>query len=202
MIFWDVDTQRDFLLPGGKLYVLGAEAIIPNLERLSEWAASHKVMVVSSADAHQPTDPEFAQYPPHCLAGTPGQRKVEQTLLPNVIVIPNAAITVPAKLTAYDQVIVEKQQLDVFTNPNTDALLVRLSHELGSDKDGLDVAVYGLVTELCVRYAALGLMDRGHHVTLVRDAMRHLDEKKAQELMDEVKRRGGRIVSTNEIVGG
>ena len=28
-IFWDVDTQVDFMLPTGKLYVPGAEQIVP-----------------------------------------------------------------------------------------------------------------------------------------------------------------------------
>ena len=35
-IFWDVDTQVDFMLPGGKLYVPGAEKLIPNLKRLTD----------------------------------------------------------------------------------------------------------------------------------------------------------------------
>jgi nicotinamidase/pyrazinamidase len=205
MIFWDVDTQRDFLLPGGKLYVPGAEEIIPNLGRLTCWAAGHKVLVVSSADAHQPNDPEFNQYPPHCLVGTPGQRKIQQTLLANEVVIPNAAVTVPEKLTSYDQIIIEKQQLDVFTNPNTDAVLVQLATSAAANEGpsgSLDIVVYGVVSEICVRFAALGLLDRGHRVTMVRDAMRHLEEDKAQELIEEVKRRGGKIVLTDEIVTG
>src|SRR5450759_1232450 len=31
LLFWDVDTQFDFLHPAGKLYVPGAETIISNL---------------------------------------------------------------------------------------------------------------------------------------------------------------------------
>ena len=33
-VFWEVDAQADFMLPGGKLYAPGAEKIIPNIERL------------------------------------------------------------------------------------------------------------------------------------------------------------------------
>ena len=66
-LFWDVDTQIDFLSPQGKLYVPGAEKIIPNLRRLTKYAADHKIPIVSSTDAHVQNDPEFSQYPPHCL---------------------------------------------------------------------------------------------------------------------------------------
>ena len=35
VIFWDVDTQHDFMDPDGKLYVQGAELIKPKLEQLT-----------------------------------------------------------------------------------------------------------------------------------------------------------------------
>jgi len=92
LIFWDVDTQVDFILPEGKLYVLGAETIIPTLARLTDWAARHKVLVVASTDAHQPDDEEFTQYRPHCLVGTPGQRKIPETTL-----LPQFTITVSGR---------------------------------------------------------------------------------------------------------
>lgn len=57
MLFWDVDTQKDFLLPGGRLYVSGAEKIIPNLHELTVWAGARQVPIISSACAHQPGDP-------------------------------------------------------------------------------------------------------------------------------------------------
>jgi len=37
-LFYDVDTQRDFMLPEGKLYVPGAERIFPCLEALTRFA--------------------------------------------------------------------------------------------------------------------------------------------------------------------
>jgi len=40
MLFWDVDTQLDFMMPGGSLYIAGAEKIIPNLRELTAWAGS------------------------------------------------------------------------------------------------------------------------------------------------------------------
>ena len=38
VVFWEVDTQADFMLPGGKLYVPGAEKLLPNIRRLTDAA--------------------------------------------------------------------------------------------------------------------------------------------------------------------
>ncbi len=194
-IFWDVDTQVDFLQPGGKLYVPGAEKILPNLGRLTRWAKERKILIVASADAHQKGDEEFAQYPPHCLAGTPGQKKVPETLLEKPTVIPNRPAALASNLPAAGQLILEKQKFDVFTNPNTEALLERLGRDV-------EITLYGVVTEICVAAAARGLLGRGYRLRLVRDAVQHLDESKARALLEEVERRGGRPVTTDEVVRG
>ena len=125
-IFWDVDTQVDFMLPGGKLYVPGAEKIIPNLRRFVDAACEGRAFLVSSADAHAPDDEEFSEWPPHCLRGTPGQQKIPETLTRNYYVVPNLPDSLPDDLERHQQLILEKQHLDVFTNPNTETLLVRL----------------------------------------------------------------------------
>jgi len=150
IVFWDTDTQADFICPNGKLYVPGAEAIIPNLKRLTEWASKNGVLVVASACAHHKGDPEFAQYPLHCLVGTAGQKKIPETRLPNALTLPNRRVEPPRNPFDYRQIIFEKQQLDVFSNPNIEAVLARLGpvHE---------VVLYGVVTEICVAYAGRGL---------------------------------------------
>ena len=38
VLFWDVDTQYDFMRADGKLYVPDAERLIPNLKRLTDYA--------------------------------------------------------------------------------------------------------------------------------------------------------------------
>jgi nicotinamidase-related amidase len=193
MIFWDVDTQRDFLLSGGRLYVPGAEAIVPQLERLTAWARDHFVPVISSACAHHPGDPEFAIYGPHCLAGTPAQQKIPETLLRRHLVIPNRPTNFP-DLRQFEQVILEKDRLDVFTNPNTEAVLAHFGEHL-------EIVLYGVVTEICVALAARGLLARGHRVRLVSDAVRHLDARKAEAAVDEICGAGGELVTTEQIVG-
>jgi nicotinamidase/pyrazinamidase len=191
MIFWDVDTQVDFMDRKGRLYVPGAETIIPNLRSLTQWAKQHHILVVASMCAHQKDDPEFQQYPPHCLVGTPGQQKIPETQLPNRFLVPNCPVDIPANLHDYDQVVVEKQQVDVFTNPNMEALLAAL----GSKEE---IVLYGVVTEICVAYAARGLLDRGYRLTLVSDAVRHLDDARARATLTEIGKRAGRIASARE----
>lgn len=192
-IFWDVDTQVDFLHPSGKLYVRGSESIVPALARLTQWAAARGVLIVASADAHLDSDAELLEWPPHCLIGTPGQEKIPETLLPHPLVLPNHRVPIPADLSGRRQVILEKQQLDVFTNPNTAPLV----DQLGCP----EVVLYGVVTELCVAHAARNLLARGCRVTLVEDAMAALDPAQARALLDGFVRQGARIARTEEIVG-
>lgn len=191
-IFWDVDTQVDFLSPGGKLYVPGAEAIVPTLRRLTQWAAENRVLVVASADAHHGNDPEFQQWPPHCLVGTAGQEKIAETTLPRQLILPNRRVEIPADLSNWQQVVLEKQQLDVFTNPNTG----RLVEQLGRP----DVVLYGVVTEICVVRAARNLVERGCRVTLVEDAMAALNPAEARKCLDELMGQGARLAKAGDIV--
>ena len=194
LLFWDVDTQFDFMHPAGKLYVPGAGTIISNLQRLTACAAQHGIPIVASTDAHLETDPEFRQYPPHCLAGTPGQKKVEGTLLPHHFIIPNRKIELPSDLGCYPEILLEKQTVDVFTNPNTDSLVKLLGDR--------DIILYGVVTEICVDRTARGLILRDYSVHLVSDAIRHLDAHRAQATVHYVRQRGGHLVTTSEVLSG
>ncbi len=192
VIFWDVDTQADFMLPGGKLYVPGAEKIIPNLQRLVDAARHGEVLLVSSADAHTPQDEEFRRWPPHCVKGTPGQRKIPETLTARLRMVANTPDTeLPANLEKTQQLILEKQTLDVFDNPNTEAVLERL------DRDA-EFVVFGVVTEYCVRCAAAGLLNRGRRVALVTDAIETLNPADGQRTLDELTAKGARLITADE----
>lgn len=193
MLFWDVDTQVDFIYPNGKLYVPGAEAIVPKLKQLTEWASKNGVLVIASACAHHHGDPEFTQYPPHCLVGTPGQQKIPETRLANALIVPNRPLKVTEDLRDFQQIILEKQELDVFSNPNTDAVL----EQLGPSRE---IILYGVVSEICVAYAARGLVRRGYRLRVVTDAIRHLDEAKAQIFLEEIGNSGGTLVTAGQLI--
>src|SRR5438132_6347641 len=94
VIFWDVDTQVDFMHADGKLYVPGAESIILNLKRLTDYAHQHGIRIVASADDHvaghrELSDhPDFREtFPLHCMRGTPGQAKIAETALREPLVV-------------------------------------------------------------------------------------------------------------------
>ena len=86
LIFWDVDTQYDFMMELGNLYVPDAESIIPNLEKLTQYARTHSIPILGSVDEHTEentelsAEPDFQDtFPPHCIKGTLGQEKIDAT---------------------------------------------------------------------------------------------------------------------------
>jgi len=196
VIFWDVDTQVDFMQPGGNLYVPNAEKLLPNLKLLTDASRRNEVFLVSDACVHGPSDEEFKRFPPHCVRGTRGAEIIPETIAGRFFVIPNRAHSkVPPDLSKVQQVIIEKQTLDVFDNPNTEKVLERLKSF--TDRDA-QFFVFGVVTEYCVRLAAKGLRDRGRRVSLVRDAIETLNAAHGQKTLDELTGMGVRLVTTQQ----
>lgn len=192
VVFWEVDTQADFMLPGGKLYVPGAEKRIANMRRLVDVARAGKVFLISSADQHAPNDPEFAHFPPHCVKGTNGAEILAELKAPKIVSITNdKKFSIPPNLDQIQQIVLEKQTLDVFDNPNTQKILAQFA-------PNQEFVVFGVVTEFCVRLAAKGLLDRGRRVAIVTDAIETLDATEGQRTLDELASRGARLVTTNE----
>jgi nicotinamidase/pyrazinamidase len=189
IVFMDVDTQIDFMFPAGALYVPGAEKIVSAIERLNRLAASRGDVVISTMDAHSEDDPEFKSWPPHCVAGTTGQAKAQCTLLDRRIVVPNAHVDVP--IEGARQILLEKQALDAFSNVNIGELLGRLH----ADR----YVVYGVVTEYCVKCAALGLLRTGKPVSVVTDGVETLNPVDSQAFFDEFQKRGGRLTTISEV---
>jgi nicotinamidase/pyrazinamidase len=194
IVFWEVDAQQDFMLPGGKLYVPGAEKIIPNIKRLVDAAQKAKAFLVSSACAHSTDDPEFAAFPPHCIRGTEGARIVRDGLTEDYVTIPNtAASELPKDIFSHAQAVIEKQELDVFSNPHAHELIERLGR-------GTDYLVFGVVTEYCVHFAAKGLLDRGLKVHVIEDAIETLKAEESRRALGELKEMGAKLISTDEAI--
>ena len=200
VIFWDVDTQYDFMKADGKLYVPDAEHIIPNLRKLTDFAHGHGLRVVASADDHVPEHPEISDkpdwkttFPPHCLRGTPGQRKIPETALRDPLVIePDQQ---DAKAPRGD-ILFHKHRFDVFSNPNVLPVLDAL--------DAQDIVLYGVALDVCVKYAIDGLLEHRPHIRLfaVVDAMKPIDRDVAEHLLREWGDEGVRLVKTSEVVVG
>src|ERR1022692_1257507 len=153
-IFWEVDVQADFMLPGGKLHVPGAEKLLPNIRKLTDAARRGEVFLVSHGCFHLANDPEFKQFPRHCVKGTAGAEFVPEALAANFVRVENDAnARLPEDLFKYQQIILEKQTLDIFETQHADELLERLG-------SAAEFVVFGVVTEYCGSLAVRGLLKR------------------------------------------
>lgn len=188
-VFVDVDSQLDFLYPAGALYVPHAERIVPAIAHLNRYAAQRGIPVISTADAHSEDDPEFRVWPRHCVAGTLGQRKAESTLLERRVAIPNRECELA--IEGAQQIVVEKQTVDVFAAPN----LARALSHLPADR----YVVYGVVTEICVLYAVRGLVKLSKPVIVVTDAIETLKAEDSARALAEIRSLGGKCAELSEI---
>jgi nicotinamidase/pyrazinamidase len=193
-IFWEVDVQTDFMLPGAKLYVPGAEKLLPNIRKLTNAARRGEVFLVSHGCFHTANDPEFKQFPPHCVKGTPGADFVPEALADNFVRVENDAnAKLPEDLSKYQQIILEKQTLDVFESRHADELVERLG-------DIAEFVVFGVVTEYCVSLAVKGLLKRKRQVALVSDAIESLAPEVGNKTLAELQSLGAKLVTTDAIV--
>jgi nicotinamidase/pyrazinamidase len=192
LIFWEVDTQADFMLPDGKLYVPGAERLLPNIRRLTDAARQGRVFLVSHGCYHSKDDPEFKTFPPHCVKGTAGSAYVPEALTDKVVTIPNeSAAKLPQNLTPYQQIHLEKQTLDIFETRHAAELVKRLPADS-------EFVVFGVVTEYCVRFAAKGLLERGRRVAVVQDAIETLKAEDGERTVAELKSLGAKFITTDQ----
>ena len=201
-ILWDVDTQVDFVLPEGKLYVPGAEQTVPAMRRLVEAARAAGVVHVASADDHELTDPEISDdpdwrntYPPHCLRGTRGAEKIPETEQADPLPLsltPYPPGLVPGLVEGRRELLLLKKNFNVFTNPNTDPLLDAL--------DPAEIVVFGVATDVCDDAAIRGFLQRGRRVRFVEDAARGLDEDRVAACTAAWRERGVAFTTTDEVI--
>lgn len=207
VLFWDVDTQHDFMRADGLLYVPGSEEIVPALKRLTDYAHGHGIRILASADDHVPGHRELSDtpdfrttFPPHCMRGTPGQRKIPETALRNPLVVEpdlEAPSEIRRRVAAHrGDILLHKHWFDVFTNVNIGAVLDVLDPEL--------VVLYGVALDVCDEYAVEGLLANRPQTALwlVTDAVRAIDADAVDGLLADWRGRGVRMVTTAEVVEG
>lgn len=195
-VFFDVDTQIDFLFPAGALAIPGADALIPNLGALTRFAQRKRLQVLSTRDTHSENDPEFKAWKPHCVAGTAGQLKIAATSLPNPLTLTTAEGAldwIADQVGSPGQIIIVKRNLDCFTNLNLRPLLDLLQ----ADR----YVVYGVVSEICVEIAAFGLLQTGARVELVTDAIKSLSASAEEEMVKRFVSHGGVLTTTAQAIG-
>jgi len=204
-VFWDVDTQHDFIDPGGKLHVPGAERIVPILRALTDHAHTRGIRILASADDHVPGHRELSAtpdlrttFPDHCMRGTKGQRKIAETTLREPLVIgPERDPSVVDRVKAHGgDLLFHKHWFDVFTNAN----LVPVLDHLRPTR----IILYGVATDVCDKYAIEGLLERAPQAEIhfVVDAARAIHPEEVDDLLEGWRRRGVRMTTAAEILAG
>jgi len=207
VLFWDVDTQHDFMKAEGLLYVPGSEEIIPALKALTEYAHTNGIRILASADDHVAGHRELSDtpdflttFPPHCMRGTLGQRKIPETALENPLVIePEAedAGQVRARVAGHrGDLLLHKHWFDVFTNGNIGPVLDALDPER--------VVLYGVALDVCDKYAIEGLRQNHPQIDLwlVTDAVRAIHVEAGGRLLEDWAQRGVKMVTTADVLRG
>ena len=190
--FFDIDTQLDFMTPGGALYGPGAERLIPAVAALNRYAGEHRIPLISTTDAHPENATEFQTWPPHCVAGTFGQQKPCATLLTKRAIVPyNPASSVAAPNRATAQIIIEKNDLDMFSNPHLPSVLTAL--------EVTECIVYGVFIDYCVKYAIMGLLRSGRQVSLVTDASASSSQVAGNAVIRDFVAAGGRLIGNEDV---
>src|SRR5213596_2920076 len=201
-VLWDVDTQRDFMHPEGKLYVPGAEEAAPAMAKLVAAAREAGIVHVAAADDHELTDPEISDdpdlrntFPPHCLRGTPGAQKIPETEQSDPLplsLVPFPPGLVPGLIEGRRELLLLKKNFNVFTNPNTDSLVDAL--------DPAEIVVFGVATDVCDDAAIRGFLHRGRRVRFVEDAARGLDEARVAACTAAWREGGVEFTTTDDFV--
>jgi nicotinamidase/pyrazinamidase len=201
-LFFDVDTQRDFMLPGGKLQAPGAARIIPMLAAVTQLARDRSVRIVGSADRHFPGDAELARnggaYPDHCMDGTPGQCRIDETAPRNPLFVENRQMSeaeLAAAIAHRGEVVIEKQEVDVFRgNRNTQWLLdAMLEH-------ASDVVIYGVCTDICVDSVVRGMLRYRKRLHVVTGAIAALDHERAKACLEDWRDAGVDLITLDQLV--
>ncbi len=179
-LFWNVDTQKDFVNPKGKLYVHGAEKLKPKWKRLTQLAKKKSIRVINSADHHFynsaeiDSSPDFIKtFPEHCMAGTDGAELIRETNPEDSVIFDwnkNYLIT-PEILdkAKYRNFIIWKDEFDVFSGNRWTETIVSLIKPH-------TVVVYGVTTNVCVDYAVKGLAKKVKNIYVVEDAIKELPD--------------------------
>jgi nicotinamidase/pyrazinamidase len=224
-IFYDVDTQNDFMNRDGALYVPDAEMIKPNLWKLKNYAIKNNISMVGSVDLHFGTEEykeregELAKYegpfPDHCMLGTLGQEKIFETTLS---ALTNRDYELFNQIThahdlkeqvygnllesAIPQLTQEgygKQQL-IFEKQSYDVFTnpaVEVFLDMAEVKEAV---VYGVATDYCVKAAVLGMQERNIQTYVVEDAIKGVAEETTQQALEDMKQAGAKFVTTKQVL--
>jgi nicotinamidase/pyrazinamidase len=200
-LFWNVDTQKDFVNPKGKLYVEGAEKLKPNWKQLTRMAKENSIRTVNTADFHYYNSPEIdtspdyiKTFPEHCIANSTGAEFIRETNPEEPVIFDwNKEYLITPEILdreKYRNFIIRKDAFDVFSgNPWTNRIIQLIKPKT--------VVVYGVTTNICVDFAVKGLVKKAKNIWVVQDAVKELPGISLP--FDDWKKLGVQMVSLEEL---
>ncbi len=179
-IFFDVDTQKEFMQKNRKLYVPGAELIIPNLKRITQFAAERKIPIIASIDL--------------CNSDklSENHEKIPETSVKNFVAIPHFDLgeEVGSKINGQSLLVIKKSH-SPFSNPNLSRILKKFNKAY----------VYGVATDFCVKATVLGLRDMEIETYVITDAIKPVYGENEQKNLHLFEKNGAKFVTTEELIG-
>jgi len=160
---------EDFVRESGALYCGPSMArIVPVIQRELDRARSSGEPVVYLKDDHLPDDAEFAQFPPHAIAGTKG------------------AAIVPELAPRDGDIVVPKRRYSGFFGTDLDITL----RERGIDT----LRLVGDCTNICVLFTAADARNLGYAVEVVRDGVTSFDLEAHADALRELEKTLGATI--------
>lgn len=197
-----VDTQYDFMMPDGILYVPGAEeTIVPIIQYLSELKRETTYGVLFTNDCHTRFDyyesAESKQFPIHCEVGTKGYINII-----NVEVLDDGIKRLSLEKDEFDMWGFEGNytinETDLFGSSldNVDGPVKYFFDEDFQEQTDVEIIdIIGVALNFCVKQAVDGFVKRGFKVRLHTSMTRGIDTGKPGDL-------NARILFAKEIEEG
>ena len=206
VVFWNVDSQKDFMLKGGLLYVEGAEEIIPNLKRLTDFARKEKITIVSTGDYHTSESKELSDtpdfintFPKHCMADEEGSDFIDETdpkkdFEGNYYISSYLDDNVDLdKVARSKNIIIYKDAFNVVDgNQFTKQIVKAISPDV--------IVVYGVATNVCVDQAVLELLNLNKKIIVIKDAIKGLPNLPVDNIIETWKTRGAFMIDTDTFI--
>ncbi len=190
-IIIDVDTQKDFMLAGGKVCVRNHRRVLQNVRRVMAWARAKNIRVISTEQVYDKSDRKHTW----CIAGTEGCNKIAYTVRSNRIMFPADGCTdLPRDiLKHHDQIILRKRCVNPFDEPRADRVLGELQVN--------EFIIIGATAEEAVKMTALGLLVRRKNVTILVDAVGTHDRAAAEIALRQAEAKGAKLTDTKSLLG-
>ena len=119
-------------------------SVVPGIRAYLEREVAAGAALIFLADTHEPDDPEFAMFPPHCVAGS-GEEEIVDEL----------------RELAAGATVVRKRRYSGFFGTDLDRLLAELAPGV--------VEVVGVCTDICVLHTVADLRNRDYRVVVRRE---------------------------------